>query len=109
MRSNATSRIGPTTSTPDPEDLKKRLQVQFPKSDAIPRPVKVQAWDGKKKPIRYMMKAKFFRRIGTNDGERFTGGRKFDGQDTHRARRPIGHRTCHSRFAVDPRHQQPFD
>jgi len=59
------------TTTPDPEDLKKRLQVQFPKSDAIPRPVKVQAWDGKKKPIRYMMKAKFFRRIGTNDGERF--------------------------------------
>jgi hypothetical protein len=34
------------TVTTDPEDLKKRLQAQFPKTDAIPRPVKVQEWDG---------------------------------------------------------------
>jgi hypothetical protein len=59
------------TATTDLDDLKKRLQAQFPKSDAIPRPVKVQVWDGKKRPIRYMMKAKFYRRIGSDEGERF--------------------------------------
>jgi hypothetical protein len=59
------------TATTDPDDLKKRLQTQFPKTDVIPRPVKVQEWDGKKRPIRYMMKAKFFRRIGSDEGERF--------------------------------------
>ncbi len=37
----------------------------------IPRPVKVQEWDGKKRPIRYMLKPEFWRRIGTDDGERF--------------------------------------
>jgi hypothetical protein len=37
------------TATTDPDGLKKRLQAQFPKTDAIPRPVKVQEWDGKKK------------------------------------------------------------
>ena len=59
------------TATTDLEELKKRLQHQFPKTDAIPRPVKVQVWDGKKRPIRYMVKSKFWRRIGTDDGERF--------------------------------------
>jgi hypothetical protein len=59
------------TATTDLDDLKKRLQAQFPKTDAIPRPVKVQEWDGKKKPIRYMVKSKFRRRIGSDDGERF--------------------------------------
>ena len=58
-------------ATTDPEELKKALQRQFPKSDAIPRPVKVQVWDGKKRPIRYMLKPEFWRRIGTDDGERF--------------------------------------
>jgi hypothetical protein len=58
-------------ATTDLEELKKRLQHQFPKTDAIPRPVKVQVWDGKKRPIRYMVKSKFWRRIGTDDGERF--------------------------------------
>ncbi len=28
-------------------------------------------WDGKKRPIRYMLKREFWRRIGTDDGERF--------------------------------------
>jgi len=66
------------TATTDPADLKKRLQAQFPKTDAIPRPVKVQDWDGKKKPIRYMVKAKFWRRIGLDEGQRFnkTNGKK---------------------------------
>jgi hypothetical protein len=59
------------TTTPDTDDLKKRLQAQFPKTDAIPRPVKVQEWDGKKRPIRYMAKSKFFRRIGSDEGQRF--------------------------------------
>jgi hypothetical protein len=59
------------TATTDLEDLKKKLQHQFTKTDAILRPVKVQEWDGKKRPIRYMMKAKFFRRIGSDEGQRF--------------------------------------
>jgi hypothetical protein len=58
------------TATTDPEDLKKRLQAQFPKTDAIPRPVKVQEWDGKKRPIGYMVKSKFWRRIGSDEGQR---------------------------------------
>jgi hypothetical protein len=66
------------TATTDLEGLKKRLQHQFPKTDAIPRPVKVQPWDGKKRPIRYMLKPEFWRRIGTDNGERFdkTNGEK---------------------------------
>jgi hypothetical protein len=59
------------TATTDLDQLKKRLQAQFPKTDAIPRPVKVQEWDGKKRPIRYMMKSEFNRRIGSDDSERF--------------------------------------
>jgi hypothetical protein len=58
-------------ATTDLEQLKKALQQQFPRTDVIPRPVKVQEWDGKKRPIRYMVKSKFWRRIGTDDGERF--------------------------------------
>jgi hypothetical protein len=58
-------------ATTDPEELKRALQRRFPKSDAIPRPVKVLVWDGEKRPIRYMVKSKFWRRIGTDDGERF--------------------------------------
>ena len=59
------------TATDDLQSLKRDLQEQFPKTDAIPRPVKVQEWDGKKKPIRYMAKSKFWRRIGSDEGERF--------------------------------------
>jgi hypothetical protein len=66
------------TATSDPDDLKKRLQAQFPKTDAIPRPVKVQVWDGKKKAIRYMAKSEFYRRIGSDDGQRFN---KANGKD----------------------------
>jgi hypothetical protein len=66
------------TATTDPDDLKKRLQAQFPKTDVIPRPVKVQEWDGKKKPIRYMLKSEFFRRIGSDEGQRFN---KASGKD----------------------------
>jgi hypothetical protein len=59
------------TIAPDPEDLKKRLQAQFPKTDSTPRPVKVQAWDGNKEAIDYMMKPEFNRRIGSDEGQRF--------------------------------------
>src|SRR3984893_13613537 len=59
------------TATDDLQSLKRDLQEQFPKTDAIPRPVKVQEWDGKKKPIRYMAKSKFWRRIGSDEGQRF--------------------------------------
>ncbi len=59
------------TATTDLEKLKKALQRQFPKTDTIPRPVQVQVWDGKEKPITYMLKSEFRRRIGTDDGERF--------------------------------------
>jgi hypothetical protein len=62
---------GFTASTDDVQSLKRDLQELFPKTDAIPRPVKVQEWDGKKKPIRYMAKSKFFRRIGSDEGQRF--------------------------------------
>jgi hypothetical protein len=59
------------TETTDPEALKKRLQAQFPNTDAIPRPVKVQEWDGNKEAIDYMMKLGFNRRIGSDEGQRF--------------------------------------
>jgi hypothetical protein len=59
------------TATTDLESLKQALQRQFPKTDVIPRPVTVQVWDGKKRPIRYMLKPEFWRRIGTDEGERF--------------------------------------
>jgi hypothetical protein len=66
------------TATTDLEGLKKALQQQFPKTDAIPRPVKVQPWDGKKRPIRYMLKPEFWRRIGLDEGQRFN---KTDGKN----------------------------
>jgi hypothetical protein len=40
------------TVTDDVDKLKQRLGEQFPTTDAIPRPVKVQAWDGKGRAIR---------------------------------------------------------
>jgi hypothetical protein len=58
------------TVTDDPSELKKQLKRQFPKTDAIPRPVKVKVWDGKQKAIEYMMKREFWRRIGTDEGQR---------------------------------------
>jgi hypothetical protein len=70
-------------ATNNPEQLNKALQRQFPKTDSIPRPVKVQLWDGKKRPIRYMLKPEFWRRIGTNEGERFDKAN--DGQRSCRA------------------------
>jgi hypothetical protein len=70
---------GFTITNDDLQILKRDLQEQFPKTDAIPRPVKVQEWDGKKKPIAYMLKSKFNRRIATDEGQRFdktNGGKR---------------------------------
>jgi hypothetical protein len=57
--------------TDDPEGLKRRLQKQFPRSDAVPRPVKVQVWDGRKNALYYLLKSRFDRRVGMHKGERF--------------------------------------
>jgi hypothetical protein len=57
--------------------LKRKLLKVFPKDKAIPRPVKIEAWDGDKKALRYILKPDFWRRIGTNNAQRFnkkTGG-----------------------------------
>jgi hypothetical protein len=59
------------TVTDDPVQLKKQLKKQFPKTDAIPRPVKVKPWDGDTKAIAYMLKREFWRRIGTDKGKRW--------------------------------------
>jgi hypothetical protein len=58
------------TVTDDPAQLKKGLKKQFPPTDAIPRPVRVEAWDGNKKAVRYMLKPVFWRRIATDEGQR---------------------------------------
>jgi hypothetical protein len=59
------------TVTDDPNELKKKLKKQFRATDAIPRPVKVTVWDGDETAIEYMMKTEYWRRIGTDDGQRF--------------------------------------
>jgi hypothetical protein len=58
------------TATDDPKRLKKRLKEQFRATDAIPRPVQVKVWDGNQTPIEYMLKPIFWRRIGTDEGQR---------------------------------------
>ena len=79
------------TVTDDVDKLKQRLGEQFPTTDAIPRPVKVQAWDGKGRAIRYMVKSDFKRRIGIDDGRRFN---KADG--TQRSCRATDKQPLHS-------------
>jgi hypothetical protein len=58
------------TVTDDVKQLKRNLKKQFPATDAIPRPVKVKVWDGDPTAIAYMLKREFWRRIGTDDGQR---------------------------------------
>jgi hypothetical protein len=58
------------TVTDDPAQLKKKLKDRFPPTDAIPRPVRVEAWDGDPAAIRYMLKPVFWRRIATDEGQR---------------------------------------
>ena len=59
------------TVTTDIAELKKELRRQFPKSDSIPRPVKVKEWDGRASALDYLLKPNAWRRVGTDDGERF--------------------------------------
>jgi hypothetical protein len=61
------------TATEDLDELKRNLRAQFPATDAIPRPVKVKRWDGRKRALHYMAKSDFFRRIGTDEGKRSSG------------------------------------
>jgi hypothetical protein len=62
------------TVTDDLKALKRALVGQFPATDAIPRPVKVKAWDGDPTAIDYMLKPVFWRRIGSDEGERHGKG-----------------------------------
>lgn len=59
------------TVTNDVKALKKNLKKAFPPSPEIPRPVKVQEWDGEPAALRYAFKPEFERRISTEDGKRF--------------------------------------
>jgi hypothetical protein len=58
------------TATDDPVQLKKKPKKLFPASDAIPRPVKITTWDGNQTAVAYTFKPVFWRRIGTDDGQR---------------------------------------
>lgn len=58
--------------TGDPGALREGLKRSFPNSDAVPRPVKVQAWDGRENALLYLLKPKFDRRIGVDNAERFS-------------------------------------
>ena len=66
------------TTTADIDGLKKELRKQFPTTDTVPRPVKVKPWDGHPDALAYMLKPNFWRRVATDDGERFSkNGRRF--------------------------------
>lgn len=60
------------TPTTDIDRLKKELRKQFQVTEAIPRPVKVKPWDGDPDALAYMLKPNYWRRVATDDGERFT-------------------------------------
>ena len=47
----------------DLKALKKRLKEQFPKTDLVPKPVKINGWDGQAKWLRYCYEFGFKRRI----------------------------------------------
>jgi hypothetical protein len=57
--------------TDDTVALRRRLVEVIKKSDAAPRPVRVEQWDGNKKAIRYALKTTFHRRKGVDHAERF--------------------------------------
>lgn len=60
-------------ATSGTEALKKALQKQFPPSNTIHRPIKVEDWDGELAGLRYLMrpKPKRDRRISSDNGKRF--------------------------------------
>ena len=51
-------------------ESRRHLTQQFRKTDAIPRPVKVEVWDGDLKAFHYLLKFQFDRRIGLDDQRR---------------------------------------
>jgi hypothetical protein len=59
------------TVTRDLKKLKRALKDLFPKTKAIPRPVKVKEWDGDKKALRYILKPNFWRRIANDYAQRY--------------------------------------
>jgi hypothetical protein len=59
------------TTTEDQRALRRRLAEAVKKSDAIPRPVRVELWDGSKRAIRYTLKTAFKRRKGVDNARRF--------------------------------------
>jgi hypothetical protein len=59
------------TVTDDSEKLKAALKAIFLKTDAIPRPVKIKDWDNGNDALRYIFKRNFWRRIATDNAERF--------------------------------------
>ena len=75
------SHVHGLTVTNDAKALKGALKEQFPSSKTIPRPIKVEDWDGEPAALRYPMKPKpkRDRRISTDNGKRFnkkTGQRR---------------------------------
>ena len=75
------SHIHGITVTNDTKALKRALKKKFPSSKTIPRPIKVEDWDGEPAALRYPMKPKpkRDRRISTDNGKRFnkkTGQRR---------------------------------
>jgi hypothetical protein len=75
------SHVHGLTVTNDAKALKPALKKEFPPTDTIPRPVKVEDWDGEPAALRYPMKPKpkRDRRISTDNGKRFnkkTGQRR---------------------------------
>jgi len=60
------------SATDDAAALRRGLRDSFAPSDAVPRPVRVQAWDGRENALLYLLKAKFDRRVGVDGAERFS-------------------------------------
>jgi hypothetical protein len=67
------SHVHGITVTNDTKALKRALKKKFPATYSIPRPIKVEEWDGETAALRYPMKPKpkRDRRISTDNGKRF--------------------------------------
>ena len=59
------------TVNDDTAVFKMNLKKLFPSSPEIPRPIKVQEWDGEAAALRYPMKNTYERRISADNGKRF--------------------------------------
>jgi hypothetical protein len=59
-------------ATDESTALRRGLRDAFVRTDAIPRPVKVQAWDGRENALLYLLKMKYDRRVGVDGAERFS-------------------------------------